>query len=64
MKTLKQIVEEREPGNVNKFFAGGVWCCPEDYEYLQKYTSCHCVYGSCDFDCDSCWNREVDANEP
>lgn len=39
MKTLKDIVKEEEPNRISDRFCGGVFQCPNCYEYLHKYLS-------------------------
>lgn len=66
MKTLKDIVAEKEPGKIDSAYACGVWGCPRDYDYLDDYTDDDnysiCVRWDND-KCSKCWNREVDTNE-
>ena len=68
MKTLKDIVAERDPHDINDCFTGGVYGCPLYHEYLYDYLSKDELEANCpDWcfgDCSKCWNREVDTNEP
>lgn len=67
MKTLKDIVAERDPNDINACYIGGVYGCPFGYEYLYEYLSEYELDVNCPDgyfgDCNKCWNREVDTNE-
>lgn len=59
MKTLKDIVTEREPQYISNEWIAGVAGCPSTYTYLKEY-----LYDNNDCDhfenCYDCWNREVE----
>lgn len=70
MKTLKEIVQERQPENVNKNIVGGVWGCPIWYQYLKPYLEewevkkNGCPKSTAGLKapkrCEACWNRVVE----
>lgn len=55
MKTLKDVVNEHNPEYVNEKYEGGVYNCPEHYQYLKgHYYSSECMAGG-RRNCDNCW---------
>jgi hypothetical protein len=61
VKTLKDIVAEREPDKLDDELTGGVKGCPIDYEYLDnyKYKDCWEIKSEEGFlkKCEWCWNQ-------
>lgn len=62
MKSLKEIVAERNPECICDACIGGVTSCPKDYYYLAKYLpnieKCPKYDATGDYGCKQCWGRE------
>lgn len=63
MKTLREIVAERNPEAIRENKMGGVEYCPVNYFYLSKYLGISELTGECPKEfhrkCRECWNREA-----
>lgn len=64
MKTLRDIVAERDPDRICGGCMGGVAYCPKHYYYLAKYLSnieeCPKYDAVEEYSCEQCWSREVE----